>query len=153
MGQVIPFPTKLRKPLKSANKPTAKKLTILLAEDHSALRDIVSIYLMRQGYHIRTAGNGKTALEILATEDIDLLLLDLMLPWVDGFEVLQRLRTEQGDRFPYVIVVSALTTEADRKKVQELGGDDYLPKPFHLPNLLERIQAVEAQMRSGQRPV
>jgi DNA-binding response OmpR family regulator len=107
---------------------------------------------MRQGYHIRTAGNGKAAIEILATEDIDLLLLDLMLPWVDGFEVLEKLKIEQEDRFPYVIVVSALTTEADRKKVQELGGNDYLPKPFHLPNLLERIQAIEAQMRSGERP-
>src|SRR5262247_4041630 len=116
MGQLIPFPTKIRKPVKSDNKPTVKKLTILLAEDHSSLRDIVSVYLMRQGYHVRTAGSGQSALQILEAEDIDLLLLDLMLPGMDGFEVLRRIREKRGHESPYVVVVSALTTEEDRKK-------------------------------------
>jgi DNA-binding response OmpR family regulator len=102
---------------------------------------------MRQGYHVRTAGSGQSALQILEAEDIDLLLLDLMLPGMDGFEVLRRIRENRGHESPYVVVVSALTTEEDRKKVQELGGNDYIPKPFHLPHLLERIVAVEQQLR------
>jgi two-component system OmpR family response regulator len=152
MGQVIKFPIKGRKAAKTAAAPPPKKLTILLAEDHSSLRDIVSVYLMRQGYHIRTAGTGTAALEILAAEEVHLLLLDLMLPGIDGFEVLRRLRQERPSGFPYVVVVSALTTEEDKKKVRELGGDDYLPKPFHLPHLLERIVAVESRLRQGELP-
>jgi DNA-binding response OmpR family regulator len=147
MGQVIKFPVRGERAARLTGALPPRKLTILLAEDHNSLRDIVSVYLMRQGYHVRTAGSGKTALEILAAEEIDLLLLDLMLPGLDGFEVLRRLREERGEDGPYVVVVSALTTEEDRKKVQELGGDDYLPKPFHLPHLLERIMAIEKRLR------
>ena len=147
MGKVIPFPFKGQKRLLSGGGNQQKKLSILIVEDHDSLRDIVSVYLMRQGYHIHTAGNGQAALEILATEDIQLVLLDLMLPWVDGFQVLYRLRQQRGDGFPYVIVVSALTAEEDRKKVRELGGDEYLPKPFHLPHLLERVEALENRLR------
>ena len=147
MGQVIKFPTRGERAARLAGASPARKLTILLAEDHSSLRDIVSVYLMRQGYHVRTAGSGLSALQILEAEGIDLLLLDLMLPGMDGFEVLRRIREKRGHESPYVVVVSALTTEEDRKKVQELGGNDYLPKPFHLPHLLERIVAVEQQLR------
>lgn len=149
MGRVIQFPIRGERTARAAGTPQARKLTILLAEDHSSLRDIVSVYLMRQGYHVRTAGSGQSALQILAAEDIDLLLLDLMLPGIDGFEVLRQIREKKGAASPYVVVVSALTTEEDRRKVQELGGNDYLPKPFHLPHLLERIVAVEQQLRQG----
>lgn len=152
MGQVIKFPSQGRRKTRMVQKPPLKKLTILLVEDHGSLRDIVGVYLMRQGYHIRTASSGQAALDILATEEVHLLLLDLMLPGMDGFEVLKRLRTEQGGRFPYVIVVTALTREEDKKRVQELGGDDYLPKPFHLPHLLERILVVENRLRRGEPP-
>lgn len=145
MGKVIQFPRKAEKRAPTGRGNLRKKFTILVVEDHDSLRDIVSVYLMRQGYHIRTAGNGQAALEILATEEVQLVLLDLMLPWVDGFQVLHRLQQKRGDGFPYIIVVSALTTEEDRKKVRELGGDEYLPKPFHLPHLLERIEALESR--------
>lgn len=149
MGKVIPFPLTSRVRT-SPRKPTARRpFTILIVEDHDSLRDIVSVYLMRQGYRIRTASNGQAALEILSAEDVHLVLLDLMLPWVDGFQVLHWLRQKQRARFPYVIVVSALTTEEDRKKVHELGGDEYLPKPFHLPHLLERIEALERRFRQN----
>jgi DNA-binding response OmpR family regulator len=146
MAQVIKFPTREERAARTATARPARKLTILLAEDHSSLRDIMSVYLMRQGYHVRTAGSGKSALEVLEAEEVDLLLLDLMLPGIDGFEVLRRLREKRGSEMPYVVVVSALTTEPDRKKAEELGCDDYLPKPFHLPHLLERVVAVEKRL-------
>ena len=155
MGQVIPFPQRGKRGARTS-RPTAvkmpaqnklaKKFTILIVEDHGSLRDIVSIYLMRQGYHIRTAGNGQAALDILATEKIHILLLDLMLPAVDGFEVLRQLQEQKDKSSPYVIVVTALTAESEQERVLKLGGDEYLPKPFHLPHLLERIQAAENQL-------
>ena len=147
MGQVIKFPSREERTSRTAADRPLRKLTILLAEDHSSLRDIVSVYLMRQGYHVRTAGSGQNALDVLQAEEIDLLLLDLMLPGMDGFEVLRRLRESKAAPQPYVVVVSALTTEPDRKKAEELGCDDYLPKPFHLPHLLERVVAVEKRLR------
>lgn len=147
MAQVIKFPSREERAARTAATRSPRKLTILLAEDHSSLRDIVSVYLMRQGYHVRTAGSGHSALEVLEAEEVDLLLLDLMLPGMDGFEVLRRLREKRQNDLPYVVVVSALTTEPDRKKAQELGCDDYLPKPFHLPHLLERVVAIEKRLR------
>ena len=155
MGQVIPFPQGGKQGVRTSKPPAAKiptqnkaakKLTILIVEDHGSLRDIVSIYLMRQGYHIRTAGNGQAALDILAAEKIHILLLDLMLPAVDGFEVLRQLQEQERGSPPYVIVVTALTAESEKERVLKLGGDEYLPKPFHLPHLLERIQAAENQL-------
>lgn len=147
MGQVIKFPSREERASRTAAERPLRKLTILLAEDHSSLRDIVSVYLMRQGYHVRTAGSGHNALDVLQAEEVDLLLLDLMLPGMDGFEVLRRVRENKTAPQPYVVVVSALTTEPDRKKAEELGCDDYLPKPFHLPHLLERVVAVEKRLR------
>jgi DNA-binding response OmpR family regulator len=147
MGQVIKFPSREERAARATVDRTPRKLTILLAEDHSSLRDIVSVYLMRQGYHVRTAGSGNSALEVLEAEEVDLLLLDLMLPGVDGFEVMRRLREKPAEMLPYIVVISALTTEPDRKKAEELGCDDYLPKPFHLPHLLERIVAIEKRLR------
>jgi DNA-binding response OmpR family regulator len=150
MGQVVKFPVRIEEEEKV--EIPSKKLTILVAEDHGSLRDIVSLYLRRHGYHIRTAQDGKAALNILATEKVHLLLLDLMLPRVDGFEVLQYLQEEKENNLPYVIVVSARTTEEDKRKVLELGGNEYLPKPFHLSPLLERIQAVENRLLSPHPP-
>ena len=128
---------------KAVEDDARKKLTILVAEDHSSLRDILSLYLMRRGYHVRTANDGPSALSLLESEEVHLMLLDLMLPRIDGFEVLRRVRQSRGHGLPYVIAVSARTTELDRKKVFELGGDEHVSKPFQLADLLERVRAVE----------
>jgi DNA-binding response OmpR family regulator len=114
-----------------------------VVEDHGSLCDMLSLYFMRYGYHVRTANNGDTALQLLAKEEIHLVLLDLMLPRVDGFAVLKQLREWAQERKPYIIVVSAGASEKDRNKVLELGANEYMPKPFHLIRLLERVQAVE----------
>jgi CheY-like chemotaxis protein len=142
-GSVIPFPSRKETGGESGDKPTSKKLTILVVEDHSSLCDLLSLYLMRHGYHVRMAANGETALELLAKEEIHLVLLDLMLPRLDGFSVLRKIRESAKERGPYIIVVSAGASERDRNKVLELGANEYMPKPFHLLRLLERIQTVE----------
>jgi CheY-like chemotaxis protein len=142
-GSVIPFPSRKQAEEDGGDKPVSKKLTILVVEDHGSLCDLLSLYLMRHGYHVRTADNGETALELLAKEEIHLVLLDLMLPRLDGFSVLREIRESAKERCPYIIVVSAGASERDRNKVLELGANEYMPKPFHLMRLLERIQMVE----------
>jgi DNA-binding response OmpR family regulator len=104
---------------------------------------MLSLYFMRYGYHVRTASDGESALDIMDHEEIHLVLLDLMLPRMDGFTVLRRIRGRGDGKPPYVIVVSAGASTGDRNLVLDLGADEYMPKPFHLMRLLERIQNVE----------
>jgi DNA-binding response OmpR family regulator len=92
---------------------------------------------------VRTANDGESALEVMRNEEIHLVLLDLMLPRMDGFTVLREIRERSGGKPPYVIVVSAGASTKDRNLVLELGANEYMPKPFHLMRLLERIQKVE----------
>lgn len=142
-GHVIPFPSRVENPGHEKRKGPPKKLTILIVEDHNSLCEMLSLYFMRFGYHVRTANDGESALAIIANEEIHLVLLDLMLPRLDGFTVLRQLREASGAKTPYVIVVSAGASERDRNKVLELGANEYMPKPFHLARLIERIQTVE----------
>ncbi len=142
-GKVIRLPVKNRRFEKPAEETVDRVFTILVVEDQFSLREVLSLFLRRNGYQIRTAGNGKTALNILAAEKINLVLLDLVLPQMDGFEVLEHLRQGMVDNIPYVIVVSSIISQLERKKVLDLGADEYLPKPFHLAPLLERIQMLE----------
>ena len=92
---------------------------------------------MRYGYHVRSAKDGETALGVLANEEIDLVLLDPMLPRMDGFAVLRLIRERSGGTPPYVIVVSAGASTKDRNLVLGLGANEYMAKPFHLIRLLE----------------
>jgi CheY-like chemotaxis protein len=142
-ARVIPFPPRNESEVKMQKKPSTKKLTILVVEDHGSLCEMLSLYFMRYGYRVRTADNGETALKILFKEEIHLVLLDLMLPRLDGFAVLKELREKRNENMPYIIVVSAGASARDRNKVLELGANEYMPKPFHLMRLLERIQTVE----------
>jgi len=128
------------------SKRALKKLKILIVEDHSSLCEMLSLYFTRLGYDVRTANDGESALAILGAEPIHLVLLDLMLPRLDGFTVLKQMREDTAQRAPYVIVLSAAASERDRNKVLELGANEYLPKPFHLARLIERIHLVEKHL-------
>ena len=147
-GRVIPFPSRGEHIANPTERNRDRKLTILVVEDHGSLCDMLSLYFMRYGYHVRTANDGRSALQIVANEEIHLVLLDLMLPRMDGFTVLQHMREQQDEKLPYVIVVSAGASTKDRSRVLELGANEYMPKPFHLMRLLERIQNVEKYLLS-----
>jgi len=142
-GQVIPFPISSETARRLESRAAAEKLVLLVVEDHGSLCDMVRMFLMRYGYQVRTANNGALALDILAHEEIHMVLLDLMLPQVDGFEVLRQVHKRRQEMLPYIIVVSAGASDRDRQKVLDLGANEYMPKPFHLARLLERVQAVE----------
>jgi two-component system response regulator ResD len=113
--------------------------TILVVDDEPSISEIVSIYLNRAGYRVLVAEDGQAALEILSKEPPDLVVLDLMLPEVDGLEITRRLRAE-GD-IP-IIMLTARREETDRILGLEMGADDYVVKPFSPRELVSRVKAV-----------
>ena len=113
---------------------------ILVVEDDPYLAAGLVENLRAEGYTVDQAGDGRTALERLATQAYGLVLLDVMLPEIDGFTVCRTLR-ERGDNSP-VLFLTARGDPADRVRGLEAGGDDYLPKPFHLKELLLRVRAI-----------
>lgn len=113
---------------------------ILIAEDERQLGEMLCDNLTLESYHAEHVLNGKQALERMEKGGIDLLILDVMLPLMDGFEVLQALR-ERGDKTP-VLILSARADDQDRIRGLELQADDYLTKPFNLRELLLRVDAL-----------
>jgi CheY-like chemotaxis protein len=119
--------------------------SILVVDDEEPNRDILSRRLIKEGYSVTTADNGKEALDMLRLERYDLVLLDIMMPGVDGYEVLKRIRAEPVLHDTPVIMVTALSDEASIKRCLALGATDYIGKPFELTFLKSRIrQAVHA---------
>ncbi len=112
---------------------------VLVVDDDSTVREVVLSYLRAEQYDVAEAADGETALTLVARERPDLVVLDVMLPGLDGLEVCRRLRKE-GD-LP-VIMLTALGAEADRVVGLELGADDYLTKPFSPRELVLRVGSV-----------
>src|SRR6476661_4634640 len=112
---------------------------ILLIEDDPRLAEMVSEYLGEAGFRVSIAAAGRTGLERLAREPFDALVLDLMLPDMDGLEVCRELRARQ--EIP-VLMLTARGDAADRIVGLEIGADDYLPKPFEPRELLARLRAI-----------
>ena len=113
---------------------------LLLVEDDPILRQALTFNLAREGYEVTTAADGETALESARSDQLDLILLDVMLPGMSGVEVLRVLRRD-GVATP-VIILSAKGDEIDRVVGLKVGADDYVAKPFSRPELLARIEAV-----------
>jgi len=118
---------------------TIKTKRILLAEDEVALRDFVSRNLRARGFEVLEASNGLEALAVWEREDPRLLILDIMMPRMDGLEVCRRVRERSA--VP-IIVLTALDAESDKVTALDLGVDDYLTKPFGVEELLARVRAV-----------
>lgn len=114
--------------------------TVLLAEDDAAIAEPLSRALQREGYAVDVAVDGVAALERLGHGDVDLLVLDLGLPGMDGLEVCRRVRAEQPD-LP-VLMLTARTDEVDFVVGLDAGADDYVGKPFRLAELLARVRAL-----------
>jgi two-component system OmpR family response regulator len=113
---------------------------LLLVDDEDNLRVMLQAALRHSGYDVEAAATGREALEAVAVVQPDLIVLDVMLPDLDGFEVCRRLRSE-GRRTPVVFLTARDATE-DKVRGLTLGGDDYLVKPFSLEELVARIDAV-----------
>ncbi len=120
---------------------------ILVVDDEASITDLLSTALRYMGYQVTTAATGFGALEAAATAAPDLVVLDVMLPDIDGFEVCRRLRAARD--FVPVIFLSARDTEDDRVTGFVRGGDDYVTKPFSLEELTLRIGALLRRVRGG----
>jgi len=113
---------------------------ILLVDDDAELSTMVEQFLTKEGYQITTASDGEKGLELALKGEYDLLLLDIMLPGINGLQLLQRLR--QQHRSTPVLMLTARGDDDDRVAGLELGADDYLPKPFYPKELSARVKAL-----------
>ncbi|MHC4106581.1 MAG: response regulator transcription factor [Planctomycetota bacterium] len=133
--------------------------TILIVEDEAEIADLVRVHVEREGFHARTVHSGKVALEAIEKRTPDLVVLDLMLPDLDGLEVCRQLRYQRETRSLPILILSAKGEESDIVTGIELGADDYVTKPFspkvlvaRIKNLLRRRPApVEAQPEGHRR--
>ena len=126
--------------MSSDSSSEVKKLKVLVVEDDLSILTGVSMSLRFEGYEVLQAQDGRSGLQKTIDENPDLLVLDLMMPQMNGYEVLEELR-KRGNQTP-VVVLSAKGLERDRIAGLNLGADDYVAKPFSLDELLARIRAV-----------
>jgi len=115
-------------------------LTVMVIEDHPDQRDLLAIVLQREGYKVITAANGIEALEKLSAEKVQIALSDIMMPKMDGFELIKRIRGNPALKSIYLILITARIQEGDRVRGLDLGADDYITKPFSFSELLARIR-------------
>ncbi|HEV7730557.1 MAG TPA: response regulator [Candidatus Binatia bacterium] len=120
----------------------AVKRTILVVEDEKDIRELVRFHLAQEGYAVREADSGESALAQVATERPALVVLDIMLPGTDGLEVCRRLRSAEATHNVPIIMLTARAGEVDRVIGLEMGADDYLTKPFSPRELVARVKAV-----------
>jgi DNA-binding response OmpR family regulator len=123
---------------KGGGKMKGKK--ILLVEDEKHLAKGLSFNLKKEGYKVTLAEDGVAAIDCMGKDEFDMMILDLMLPKMGGMEVIKKVR-ETNIRFP-ILMLTAKSTDEDRTLGLEAGADDYLTKPFHLPELLLRVKAI-----------
>ncbi|GBF11251.1 response regulator transcription factor [Tepidibacillus sp. HK-1] len=116
------------------------KKTILIVDDETKIREMVKTFLINEGYDVLEASNGYEAFDQIKNGNIDLMLLDLMMPGMDGLQTLREVRTTYK-KMP-VIMLTAKTDEVDKLLGLEMGADDYITKPFSLRELVARMKAV-----------
>jgi two-component system phosphate regulon response regulator PhoB len=118
------------------------KESILVVDDEADILELVSFNLIREGYRVLSAQTGEAGLDLARSEIPDLIVLDLMLPGMDGLEVTRQLRVDTGTRDIPIVMLTAKGEEADIVAGLELGADDYITKPFSTRVLVARVKAV-----------
>jgi DNA-binding response OmpR family regulator len=124
-----------------------KKITILIVDDESTIREVLHRYLEKDGFRVLEAEDGVRCLQVMGSERPDLLLLDLMLPGIDGFSVLSQIRQDPNLRKIPVIMLTAKGETHDRIRGLDHGADDYIPKPFSPREVISRVNAVLRRTR------
>ncbi len=117
---------------------------VLVVEDESKMREFICLYLRKEGYQVIEAHNGEIALEKFRENKIDLIILDVMMPKLNGFEVCKRIR--EKSKVP-IIILTAIEKEMDQVKGYELGADDYVTKPFKAKILLAKIKRLFERLK------
>jgi len=117
-------------------------MEILIVEDEAEIAQLIQIYLEKEGFFCRTCRDGLTALNLVQEHQPDLIILDLMIPGLDGLEVCARIRQKPGSKDPYILMLTAKGEEIDRIIGLSTGADDYLVKPFSPKELVARVRAL-----------
>jgi two-component system OmpR family response regulator len=117
-------------------------MEILIVEDEAEITQLIQLYLEKEGFSCRTCRDGITALQIFQEQQPDLIILDLMLPGMDGLEVCARIRQKPGSKDPYILMLTAKGEEIDRIIGLSTGADDYMVKPFSPRELVARVRAL-----------
>lgn len=128
----------------------AKTQTILVVDDEETIREVVRRYLEREGFAVREAANGFEALDAIQSDPPDLIVLDLMLPGVDGLSLIRHIRQ---DRYIPIIMLTAKGEASDRIRGLDIGADDYMAKPFSPPEVVSRVRAVLRRTGEASTPV
>jgi CheY-like chemotaxis protein len=125
----------------TASTEAAERGSLLVVDDNEMNRDLLARHLERQGHTVALAENGRQALEMIQRDKLDLVLLDVMMPEMNGYQVLQRLKSDEAWRDIPVIMISALDEMDSVVRCIEMGAEEYLPKPFNPVLLKARINA------------
>jgi DNA-binding response OmpR family regulator len=115
-----------------------RDISILIADDEEEIANLIAIHLEKEGYHVLKASDGQEAIRVVETRSIDLLILDIMMPIMDGYEVTRRIREKHN--MP-IIFLSAKTSDFDKVQGLVIGADDYMTKPFTPIELVARVNA------------
>src|SRR5579885_3586862 len=137
----------------TASATTTPRMRILIIEDERGLTEVLEYNLKREGYETMIAHDGQEGLRKAQTLLPDLILLDIMLPRLSGFDVCRELRSGERTRDIPIIIISAKSEETDQIVGFSLGADDYVTKPFHVKVLLQRIKAIQRRIEGVADPV
>ena len=122
---------------------TPPQRRVLVVEDEPAIRELVSLHLKLEGFGVLPSGDGAEALRLARTEQFDLIVLDVMLPGLDGVSVLGAIRRDSANRETPILMLTARREESDKVLGLETGADDYLTKPFGVREFVARVRALQ----------
>jgi len=117
-------------------------MQILIVEDEAEIAQLIQLYLEKEGFSCRTCRDGLAALQVFQEQQPDLIILDLMIPGLDGLEICARIRQKPGSKDPYILMLTAKGEELDRIIGLSTGADDYMVKPFSPRELVARVRAL-----------
>jgi len=119
---------------------------ILIVDDSKEIRNILSTFLKEEGFKVYTAENGKKALDLIKEKIIDLIITDIRMPEMDGYQLTKKVKEERPR--VEIIIMTAYTSIYTEGDIRKIGADDYISKPFELVDIIEKIERVLFQMKS-----